>query len=385
MAKKFPGSAIFQHATRSIRDAARREFAQTPVGRFVQEARRAGASGATMKAQLAHLFRAIEGRPGAFSRDMRSSGSVRQVMQQVERYAKGGVERVAMNLILNQLGPLGNVVRAIMSVGRTPSNSLVQKELDAAAALLRSFGYHVTPPRHQRTTEDAAKLIEAAKDVLNQAGYRVVGPEKEKELFPSLGARQLPFGTPELTKRGRKRRTVLVKTPDGTRRFSVDHPAITGQNVLTPQSSNVYSFRYNIETGNLYVRFKAPADKGGARPNAPGPLYEYSGVTATEFKSLIAAPSKGTWVWDSLRIRGTVAGYQKPYRLAGITGNYVPRHAVLKIGRQGLGEYYAPRTFNTSARSFRSDRGEQLVRALRPRDVVRRGAPNRGAPNTGKP
>jgi hypothetical protein len=38
----------------------------------------------------------------------------------------------------------------------------------------------------------------------------------------------------------------------------------------------------------------------------------------------------GSWVWDALRIRGTVSGHQKDYELVGIMGNYVPRKATVR-------------------------------------------------------
>lgn len=41
--------------------------------------------------------------------------------------------------------------------------------------------------------------------------------------------------------------------------------------------------------------------------------YEYHNVSRAEAESLFAAGSKGGWVWDHLRVRGTKLGHQKPY------------------------------------------------------------------------
>lgn len=44
-----------------------------------------------------------------------------------------------------------------------------------------------------------------------------------------------------------------------------------------------------------------------------GSAYMYSEITPEMALDFLRAPSKGRWVWDNLRIRGTVFGWQKPY------------------------------------------------------------------------
>jgi hypothetical protein len=44
-----------------------------------------------------------------------------------------------------------------------------------------------------------------------------------------------------------------------------------------------------------------------------GSAYGYSEITPEMAIAFLNAPSKGKWVWDNLRIRGTVFGWQKPY------------------------------------------------------------------------
>lgn len=140
---------------------------------------------------------------------------------------------------------------------------------------------------------------------------------------------------------------------------------------LAPTSSNVYSFQFfrrpHDTFGILYVTYKASGInrsalskggprhrggrrqlrgtpgatvRGGARPNQPGPTYGYSAVPTHVFDEMKRAYSKGTFVWDSLRIRGTIHGHRYNYFLATgqlltnkqgeYAGQYVPRLATKK-------------------------------------------------------
>jgi hypothetical protein len=136
---------------------------------------------------------------------------------------------------------------------------------------------------------------------------------------------------------------------------------------LAPTSSNVYSFQYfrrpHDRTGILYVTYKAHGLKatgmvagsgrfrggrkqlhgipgavhGRSRSNDPGPTYSYFNVPPALFTRMKQAHSKGKFVWDELRVRGTVWGHKFRYSLVvgqlvdnvpGIKGaQYVPRKA----------------------------------------------------------
>lgn len=133
---------------------------------------------------------------------------------------------------------------------------------------------------------------------------------------------------------------------------------------LSPTSSNVYSFQYYRRprdmTGILYITFKAqhigglsagsPKFRGGRRQlhgkkgevywggkkNAPGATYAYFNVPPSIFRRMKLAYSKGKFVWDELRIRGTVYGHKFRYSLVvgqimdvkGLPGGqYIPRKA----------------------------------------------------------
>ena len=69
------------------------------------------------------------------------------------------------------------------------------------------------------------------------------------------------------------------------------------------QSSNVKAISYYAPDQLLTVEYKDSS------------VYEYSPVAIEVAEDFITAPSKGKWVWDNLRVRGTVFGYKVPYVL----------------------------------------------------------------------
>ncbi len=66
-------------------------------------------------------------------------------------------------------------------------------------------------------------------------------------------------------------------------------------------SSNVKAIQYDREGHQLTVEYH------------DGSFYQYQDISPSEAKSMAEAGSKGKWVWDNLRVRGTVFGFQKPY------------------------------------------------------------------------
>lgn len=131
------------------------------------------------------------------------------------------------------------------------------------------------------------------------------------------------------------------------------------QETLTPQSSNVYAYRYDRQTSTLYVSYKATQLKSGAgdraniihkqrltheqltaplgstggKSNTRGPTYAYYDVPVRVFVRMKLAASKGGFVWDELRIRGTAYGHRFRYALVGAEAAagedlpYIPRRA----------------------------------------------------------
>lgn len=80
-------------------------------------------------------------------------------------------------------------------------------------------------------------------------------------------------------------------------------------------SSNVDWIQYDRNKHLLYIGYKN------------GASYVYYDVDPVESSSLYNAGSKGRWVWDELRVRGTVFGYKKNYAFLEYTlGGYQPRY-----------------------------------------------------------
>jgi hypothetical protein len=132
-----------------------------------------------------------------------------------------------------------------------------------------------------------------------------------------------------------------------------------GQLHRTPGSSNVWGFSFvpdsSRRAGTLYVTFLRSAFHKLHRPsgskvqvhgtkgkthagklNQPGAQYAYFSVPTTLYRRFLTANSAGRFVWDELRIRGTIYGHQYRYQLvAGVIdtetgGLYVPRKATRK-------------------------------------------------------
>lgn len=123
--------------------------------------------------------------------------------------------------------------------------------------------------------------------------------------------------------------------------------------ILTPESSNVYGYVYDEVRGILYITYRAPLDPVGernwtnqctgedyklqVRPFVRGPMYAYGGrarpVPKWMFEELKSSSSKGSWVWDRLRVCGSFYEHQFPYNLVNPSMQgiiYTPRKATRK-------------------------------------------------------
>lgn len=161
-------------------------------------------------------------------------------------------------------------------------------------------------------------------------------------------------------------------------------PSPYGQEILVQGSSNVYSYSYDARSSTLFVTYLAhtinPAGvrrgrvrrgRGtsaeqllGARGKTVGQgrggrgsRYAYFDVPARVFERMRQASSKGKFVWDELRIRGTVFGHKYRYALdqgqvtigGGVSGTYIPRRATPKGFRSR-----SVATVGTGRRSFQT-------------------------------
>jgi hypothetical protein len=150
--------------------------------------------------------------------------------------------------------------------------------------------------------------------------------------------------------------------------FPANHPIVTAE-MVPVDSSNIYSIGYDNDSHTLMVRF---VGRHGHKDNSrrPGSIYAYFHVPARRFLQFLDASSKGKWLWDNVRIRGTISGHRYDYALVGIEAGYVPRKATLTP----LGEAYIQRqVWTDKSRLISSPLPEQLVRPLAP--VLRPGRP----------
>lgn len=213
-----------------------------------------------------------------------------------------------------------------------------------------------------------AELARAAR-MLRQAGYSVTNPTSPVEpsgwnqgKISGTGLRQ-PAAERRLPLPGWQERPQVERAP--TRDTSQDD-LLQGQ-MFAVSSSNVHSIGMRIDApgqtqGTLMVRFLATRE-GGVRLG-PGSLYGYYEVPVRLFREFQHASSKGKFVWDELRVRGTISGHRYNYALIGVVGqfaggqhreNYVPRQAALKRGQSG--EHFIPRTFRVTGLGTRGPSG----------------------------
>ncbi len=71
-------------------------------------------------------------------------------------------------------------------------------------------------------------------------------------------------------------------------------------------SSNVESATYYPDEKRLRIQYHG----GGRRIST----YDYDNVDLAEAEAFLRAPSKGSWCWNYLRVRGSKTAHKKPYR-----------------------------------------------------------------------
>lgn len=164
-----------------------------------------------------------------------------------------------------------------------------------------------------------------------------------------------------------------------TRQYDPDDPIVTGE-MVEVESSNVHSIGYrwnesNPMKGSILVRF--------LEDGAPGPTYAYDNLHPDVFEAMQIASSKGAFVWDRFRVRGTVSGHRVPYTLVGLSSSgYVPRKAT----RFGRNEYFIRRQVRgKNGRTYESELQDEAVQTLTQRKPPEIGVPRDGRPATGSP
>jgi hypothetical protein len=327
------GNPLFEHYNeRRKQDDARQRFGETKLGRLL------------MSSAVPPGAKSL----GRFADGMRSLATDR------EKY--GSFSNMLRNIVFGQvakaLGPIGNLVSALIRPSGKALTKSIDKELLAAAQLLEAFGYAVKKPG-QETSQPT-----------------LTPPKPKQKPTP-------PIPIPVVGGTGGGRRG-LARVGGGAAGIPPDDPLLTGE-MIQVDSSNVHSIGYDWneakpQLGTLKVRFLMPVP-GNPKAKKIGALYYYINVPPEVFQAFRAAASMGKFVWDKLRIRGTVSGHQYYYYLAGIRSGYVPRQA-----RRINGEEWFVR------RNVRGENGNVYQSRLDDEQVSgRSGTPSRGAPNRGQP
>ena len=207
--------------------------------------------------------------------------------------------------------------------------------------------------------------------------------EEERARRAAEAAKPPPEPTPRQPGAGpegkRLPREIVAETQQPTlEQFTRD--VIAGTMFEVRKSSNVHSIGFVIQSptdreGDLFVRFLGTAADGTR--SGPGPVYQYKGVPLDLFREFLVAASAGRFVWDHLRVRGTVSGHRFPYELVGIVGDYVPRQAGLRRGQPG--EFFLKRTFTDTRYNSKTGRLERVKLTSRlPEQRVSMRGPNPG-------
>lgn len=315
-------------------------------------------------------------------RSFKDLGAVRRGMRTVSKAVKSGdrlqfgrlsqlVKDTLWNELMRGLGPLGPIVGALLRPSQQALTNNIDRELKAAMDLLNQFGYEVTPPTQRTGSETGLSTPPSTTS-------RVAPPMTPTQPLSTPGER---VGEQPAIEAGTS--NYVTKVVDGRRyRIRRDDPILTGQ-MIKVKSSNVHSIGYiwkdsDPARGTLQVRFLDHRKGRGA--NRAGAGYQYFEVHPKVFVAFTTAASKGKFVWDRLRIRGTVSGHQYRYSIATLASDgYVPRKA-RRIGDQ---EYFLRRQVKgQNGKVYQSALPERHVGPYNPRPG--RGGPNRGAPNRGQ-
>lgn len=371
---------IHPHALDALKQQALSQFRSTQLGRLVADVQRMrnGRIPSTHINRLSQQIGRLTTRRGLQSAV--ESTDIGRFVGQIDRYAKRGLKSAILDEVLGALGPLGSIISSILSPRGKPLTG-TNGELQAAADLLRAFGYKVEKPATQvRAEQNVATEAARAQKFLENLGFKVLPPGAETEEEQPLHVTEV-----ERVTRGGK---IIARAGGIEFHVSADDPLLTGQ-MVGVTSSNVHSIGFqwnNAEPtkGTLKVRF---LDKSRGEGKG-GPTYGYYAVHPALFQDMRRAASKGKWVWDHLRIRGTVSGHRFRYSLDSLSPTgYVPRRAT-RIGGE---EWYKRRTVTgRGGKVYRSELEDEFVqfwKGKRNGGGPNRGrpqGPNRGAPNRGR-
>lgn len=334
-------SPLFKIAGQAMKAAAAAEFRRTSVGQLLREVD-AVKQGKAVDVEwfLRTIARRRNFDPGRVLREAAGT-TFGELVGAVKKYGKGeGGSGEDVRAFLEGLGPAGKMLGALVSdqgadVGMTET---LGQALGASIKVLQRFGFEMLPPKGLRGRAGDAgmeRAIQAASQFLEDLGYTVSGPGK--------APRAQPTGAP-----WEEEGAAALPRPAGPEAET----STTGAELLAGEQcpplemnrdtdSNVYAYGYIAAYEQLYVQYRWKSRDG--QRTGMGSVYKYLHVKPDEYQSLREASSKGSWVWDTLRERGTVVGHRKPYFLVAIAGGYVPRQARFSGTATAGAEIFEPR------------------------------------------
>lgn len=434
-------SYLYELARKAAQEFAEREFRRSEFGRLATDISRAAKRGGLKSREVQQYARRLSAITGPrIARDMLAAMGLEEFESYAKKTGLSGKLQDLWEA-LGPVGKLiGIFSRPSRKVGGKVG---LQRELQAAREFLQAFGHVVLPSPQESgvSAEDQQRLADLMRGMGWQveepgaggaagAGRRPAPlpgwtprpsapPIAGAPSIPTLPSRRprplpgwiprpaIPPASPPPSQRPQpqaqpqsERTLARGKAGDFRRTEDVDlggerlrtpilktDPLISGE-MIPVTSSNVHSIGFRLEPadqspgsmppskGTLVIRFLT-REKDGSK--VPGPFYEYDDVPVLLFQEFRKAASKGKFVWDQIRVRGTVSGHKFSYRLTGIYRGYVPRQAGIKRGEQG--EWYLKRRWRDPAGNlFESRLPEQRVTMSGPN----RAEPNRGTPNRGR-
>lgn len=271
----------------------------------------------------------------------------RRGMRQALRYASGKIGRSLRRQLRSMFGAALGDLLAEMADIFAGGGRVTEQDINDAKELLEASGYRVSakPPGPEADPVPPP-----------------IAPKHSPQFPPEPPDGPAPGPTPPSSEPPRgstgqkpvpNLRDIIQQDDDYPEEHTIDTrklsavldpgEGIWANEIETPESSNVYSIAYDEDQKILYVTFKAMGrvDRTtGKRPHRRGATYFYGGrlrgIPAHIWSEFKAAASKGGFVWDYLRVRGTIHGHHYPYGL--VSGDmssgtmYVPRKAT----RRGL-------------------------------------------------
>lgn len=166
-------------------------------------------------------------------------------------------------------------------------------------------------PRKSQQPDDTGHLadIKARIEAETAASFASLKQQIHSTKTSVLGSVEEQFRRAmEAMDEGEKRRAEMEKMNRQPWWYFV-HAGIPMVNGHDFDSSNVERVHYEIDHSSLFIEYYT------------GWLYRYWPVNEREAASIFHSRSKGVWVWDNLRRRGTKLGHRKNYQLVGGSGS----------------------------------------------------------------